>query len=259
MGAIRGSRVESMPIWQFLWNAWWREANATTRAIHLASVVLPMIAGAVLDPSVINIPLWVWPVIAAVLGAITFFVGVTKRALVLEREREPKVVISDPLQYPMPWPKAMDGEPVIHHYYVKIENTFLGSVTNCTLRDIEFENNRGHKAPVTGRFFRIRSERAASPKEHSYTRKFDLRGFGDAIEIDICSMNENEIGSPIVMYYANTPTDQQKNTINRELFPHYLTIRLTADNLLIPATKKFKIFISENGTLEMETVADGAR
>jgi uncharacterized protein affecting Mg2+/Co2+ transport len=252
-----------MSVWQFLWKAWWREANATTRAIHLAAVVLPMITGAAIelsttDPSTVPIPLSVWPVIAVVLGAITFIFGITKRALVLERALEPKIAISDPQKYFMPWKQSQEGERVNHHYFITVTNLSNKHIKNCSIKDSSFTNSRGHESPVKGRFFRCRSERAADSKLHAYTRTFDLKGRNDSEKFDICSMDEGKAGSPIFMYYATTSTDQQKNSISRELFPHTLTARVTADNLAVPETKTFEISVSDRGSLRMETLENGA-
>ncbi len=248
-----------MSVWQFIWNAWWREANATTRAVHLASVGLPMIASVVVDPSVVSIPLWTWLVVAVCLGAITFFAGVLRRGLALEREREPKILISDPQEYFMPWRQEQEGEKVNRHYFVTVTNLSVEHIKNCSMKDSSFINNRGHESPVKGRYLRCRSERVADPRAHTFARTFDLKGKGDSEEFDICSMDDGKAGSPIFMYYATTSTDQQKDSISRELFPHTLTVRVTADNLAVPETKTFYIAVSDGGNLKIETLENGAR
>lgn len=204
-------------------------------------------------------PAWVWA--SLTIGAVFLVVmyGNTKRAYELERALEPKLSISDPQEFFMPWRPALEGEPVNHHYFIVVTNISVEHVKNCSIRDSSFINNRGHESPVKGRFFRCRSERAADSKLHAYTRTFDLKGKNDSEEFDICSMDEGTAGSPIFMYYATTSTDQQKDSISRELFPHTLTVRVTADNLTVPETKTFKISVSDRGNLKMETLENGAR
>ena len=230
-----------------------------TRAIQVATVTLPAVMALIVGVSGGEWIRDVWPArvwLLITLGAVvgTFVIGVTKRAYVLERDHKPRISISDPEQYFMPWLEAQQGNRVNRHFYLKITNKSFGNISKCAVQDAGFENNRGHISPVRGRFFRLRSERGADMTAHAYTRSVDLRGKDDDFDIDICSMDGGEANSRVIMYYATSPTQQYPNAIVRDLFPHYLTVRVTAENMINPETRKFKIYVSDNGELKMEAV-----
>ena len=252
-------RVERMSFLEFLWRAVWREVGMVTRAIQIATVTLPALMTLIVGVSggewTQDVwPAWVWLLITCAALLVTFMYGVTMRAFTLEKEREPKIFISDPREDFMPWPKAQSGERANHYYYIAVSNISSLHIKNCSVRDIKFENNRGHIAPLKGRYMSLRSERFANRQSHTFTREIDLRGKGDTIEVDICSMDEGEPDSRIIMYNATRPTDQYPNAITRELFPHYLTISVTAGNLPVPEVREFKIYVTSNGDLKMEPI-----
>jgi hypothetical protein len=175
----------------------------------------------------------------------------TRWAYALEAGQHASVSISAPRDYFMPWARHQAGERVHHHFYLTISNTSTGVIKNCSIQEWGFVNKLKHEAPNKGRYLRLRSERSAEPAIHSFTRAFDLRGKGDEIDIDICSMDEGDPNSRVVMYYATSATDQQKNAIIRSLFPHKLTVRVTAENLAYPVFKEFEIAIEGDGQLVM--------
>ena len=55
-------------------------------------------------------------------------------------------------------------------------------------------------------------------------------------------MMEGSANSYVAMTYATVPTSQQKGLISQAVFPHWLEVTVTADNLAIPQKKMFKIF-----------------
>lgn len=230
-----------------------------TRAIQAATVTVPAVMAIVVGVSGGDWtkdvwPAWIWLslTLGAVVAALVF--GIGKRAYNLERGHQARISISDPREDYVPWDGAQRGERVTHHYYITISNISFGNINNCSVREDSFVNNRDHEAPAKGRFLRLRSERTADPITHEYTRTFDLRGKDDSVEIDICSMNEGEDNSRVVMYYATRPTQHHPNAIIRDLFPHFLTIYITADNLAIPEIRKFKICITGRGDLSVESL-----
>ena len=76
----------------------------------------------------------------------------------------------------------------------------------------------------------------------------------DFVGIDICEMDETDPNSRVLMTYATEPTNLQKMAIVRRVFPHYLTVQVTADNLAEPERKSFKIHISDDGYLRVDTI-----
>ncbi len=179
-----------------------------------------------------------------------------KKIAILEEELIPKIEISDPQQYFMPWRPAQMGERVHRHFFITITNISSTTIKNCSVEEYAFTNVFGHTPPSQGRVFRLCSERAADPKEHPYTRKFDLRGKDDKKDVDICSMNEGLNDSLVHMYYATTKTEQQKDSIKRNVFPHILIIQVSADNISQPVRKSFKIYITDDGNFAMDTIED---
>ncbi len=199
--------------------------------------------------NLVLVPSW-WPSSVAALASVGVFVAA--RSIWINRKLTPKISISEPKHYFMPWKDAQEGKRVNRHFYLTITNQSFGSVTSCSVQDAGFENDKGHVAPVAGRHFRLRSETVAAASSHTYARSLDLRGKGDEFDIDICSMDEGHENSRVVMHYATSPTQQYPNAIAQELFPHYLTMRVTAENLANPETRRFKIYIADNGDLKME-------
>jgi hypothetical protein len=175
-----------------------------------------------------------------------------QRIALLDDERKPKFSISDPREDFVPWQDAQQGGRVNRHFYLTITNESFGNITRCSVQDARFENNRGHISPITGRHFRLRSERGADEISHTYATSLDMHSRGAVFDVDICSMNEGEQNSRVIMYYATSPTHQYSNEIAREAFPHNLTIRVTADNLANPELRSFRIYIANNGDLRME-------
>ena len=208
--------------------------------------------------NLVLIPSW-WPATVTALAIVC--VLVVARIAWINHKIRPKISVSEPQQYFMPWSDYLEGKRVNRHYYLTVTNKSFGNITKCSVQDARFENNKGHVAPVRGRYFRLRSERGANTTSHTYARELDLRGKGDDFDIDICSLHEGEEDSRVIMYmyYATSPTLEYPNALRRDLFPHYLTVRVSADNLAHPETRKFKIFIADNGDLKMETAEDAAR
>lgn len=206
--------------------------------------------------NLVLIPSW-WP--ATVIALALVGVLVVWRNLWLNHQLVPKISISEPKQYFLPWREADQGNRVNRYYYLTITNNSFGNIENCSVQDARFENIEGHVAPVTGRHFRLRSERGADTASHTYARSVDLRGKGNEFDVDICSLDEGQENSRVIMYYATSPTQKYPNELRRELFPHFLTVRVSAANMARPETRKFKILIADNGDLKMETAEDAAR
>jgi hypothetical protein len=60
------------------------------------------------------------------------------------------------------------------------------------------------------------------------------------------------------MYYATRTTDEQRSAIARDLFPHFLTVQVTSDDLKIPERRIFRISVTECGDLQMKEIEIGA-
>jgi hypothetical protein len=61
------------------------------------------------------------------------------------------------------------------------------------------------------------------------------------------------------MQYAIASTENMHSDLPRGLFPYWLTVRVTADNLATPSMKSFHFDVTGDGFLKMETVADVSR
>ena len=84
-----------------------------------------------------------------------------------------------------------------------------------------------------------------------------MKGKDDSVGIDICRLDETKEGSRVNMTYAGQPTSGQTTQIIRRMFPHWLTVSVTADNLSVPVNKTFKIEVTPDGFLTMETSEEG--
>ncbi|MEX1108005.1 MAG: hypothetical protein WEC00_03750 [Dongiaceae bacterium] len=170
----------------------------------------------------------------------------------LEHYKVPKIEISDPMQYFVPWLEEKRGNHAERHFSITVTNISNGQITECSVQEDSFKNTMGHVAPERGRYFRSKNERKANSQEHEFERSFNLRGKGDSRDIQICSFDERQDDARVTMCYATKPTDQQKDSIHVSMFPHILTVRVTANELAQPEYKTFKISV-KNGTLEMES------
>lgn len=195
---------------------------------------------------------WLWA--SFTLALFVMLIVIARRAYDLDADRIPKVTLSLPQEHLSPWQRAQEGHKVSRHFYLTVTNNSSGKIENCSIQEAEFVNNRSHIAPVSGRHFRLRREQQANTEHHAYTKTFDLRGMGDSVEIDVCSLDEGKPGSDVIMYYATVPTEHYMNSIPRSLFPHFLTIRVTADNMPIPIEPTYRIFVKPNGDLGMELI-----
>lgn len=168
------------------------------------------------------------------------------------KEREvPKIEISDPIEKPMPGAMPRQHE---RWFQVEVVNKSTTTLRNCSLREVSLVNRYDHAAEVTGRTFRLSSERYADMKNHTYQRFFDLRG-GESERLEIAQLSEHIDIARVIMLYATEKTAPQMNAIPRSFFPHVLTVQATADNLAAPVRKSFLLAISPEGQLEV-TVCD---
>jgi hypothetical protein len=202
---------------------------------------------------------------ALVIGLVVLLVFITPARLWVENQKvinryeeaaSPRVSISDPKEFFLPWFDHSMGQDVVHHFYITITNDYAGRLTNCSVREESFVNVIGHEAPERGRYFRLRRERKADKEAHEFERTFDLRGKGSSEDIEICSFDERSADSQVVMYYATKPSDRQKDWIGQAVFPHTLVVAVSTDEVPNQVCKTFKILI-ENGKLLMKTVSDG--
>jgi hypothetical protein len=160
----------------------------------------------------------------------------------------PWIKISDPIEDHHPWQASSSAKAGRRYWSIEVVNKSTATLTNCRLTDHKFVNYYGREAPHAGRPFRLKNERD-SVEAHS--RKFTLQGRGDKVGIDICSMDETNPRAPVVMSYAVTSL----NSIDRKAFPHWLTLRFTADDIQ-PTDRMFKIYISDDGFLVMQAAWD---
>jgi hypothetical protein len=200
-------------------------------------------------------PWWGWALTATVTALFIVLWRLLQRAYSLEKALQPEIRISDPRCYFLPWKDKSVSDKGERHFFVTIENLGVGHIKNCSLKEVAFKNRFDHTAPESGRVFRKKLERRADRTTHTYERYFDLRGKGDTEEIEICYMDETQGVLAVVMTYATTPSHAYKDSIPRGLFPHELTVRVTADNLAVPIEKTFIIDVTSNGYLSVETLA----
>jgi hypothetical protein len=194
----------------------------------------------------------VWVVGPGIVLSLLFFWTLTY-ATEFRKRFDPTIEISDPKEDHEPW-GATVTQKSIRRYSINVTNLSSERLANCSVTEFSFKNVHGRFAPETGRYFPKRSDRRADKTIHRFDQFFDLKGKGDSVGIDICAMNEISGSEGVFMTYATVPTSLQKDFISREMFPHWLVVRVTADNLPSPQNKEFKIFIDGNGYLRMETV-----
>ncbi len=116
----------------------------------------------------------------------------------------------------------------------------------------EFINRRGEAATEIGMLFRLSRERYSQTGQHTFTQTFELNGKDDKASIDIVALDE--VSSNFVkMQYATAASEKVFHELHKSLFPHWLTIRVTADSMA-SVTKSFCVYVSEGGFLRMETV-----
>jgi hypothetical protein len=178
-----------------------------------------------------------------------------------EREREPKIAISDPIG--MAFPKVHANQHVRRTFCVHIENLSVCHLSNCHVAVAQFINRRKEREIDSGYVFRLYRDRFSSETEHDFQQSFDLNGMGDVASIAIVSLDERSSDAPVIMQYATQHTSTNFHRLSRALFPHWLTVRVTAANMAVPVTKSFCIEVTTDGFLTMETVqnfskSDGA-
>jgi hypothetical protein len=87
-----------MSVWQFIWNAVWREAGNVTRVIQTIAVAVPFIIGLAVgliggEWSKEVWPTWVWALITITAMFLALFWGIASRAYALEKANIPKLEI----------------------------------------------------------------------------------------------------------------------------------------------------------------------
>ncbi|NQV79724.1 MAG: hypothetical protein HQ495_04175 [Alphaproteobacteria bacterium] len=197
----------------------------------------------------------VFVLLALIVAPYRVWSGERRAVIKFEEDRKPRIEIGEPQSYLVPWYAPEQGTRAMRHFFVPVKNISSGQIIACSVQDNGFTNVKGHAAPVRGRYMRLKRERDAQPSQHTFTRNFELRGKEDSVDIDICAMDEREGDSRVIMFYATTPTEQHGNAIIRSLFPHQLTLRVTAENLPAPVDKKFVIFV-DGDELKMESADD---
>ena len=175
-----------------------------------------------------------------------------QRIEILDAEREPKVEISDPVG--MAFPKIHGNNPTLRMFRIEIKNISTASLRNCRVKMARFINRRKEEEGESGYLFRIYRERFSVPGTHDFTQSFDLSGYGDVQSVAIVAMDERVPNSKVSMQYAIASTEKTYADLPRSLFPHWLTVRVTADNLATPSNKSYRIDVTNDGFLRMETV-----
>lgn len=248
-------------VWRFLWGVVWREVGNLTRVVQLIAVTIPFLLAIGFglfggEWSKEYWPVWVWASITAGAIFVVIFIGFVRRTYVLEKALEPQVIISEPIEDHLPWNVDTSQKARARHWSIEIENISKATIANCSVKELRFVNRFGRNAPEAGRYFRLKQERGADKSQHTYERFFHLRGIGDKTGIDICMANETKLSAGILMTYATSQTGTTKGLITPDVFPHWLTVRFTSDNIHKPIDKTFKIFVSDDGCLQMETASD---
>jgi hypothetical protein len=251
---------ERLSMAQFLWSVVWREASNVTRVIQTIAVTIPFVLTIGYGFVGVSWSRDLWP--ASLWGAVTvgtlFLVvvwGIFKRAYDLERDLLPKLEISDPKQHHEPWTQdaALKAK---RHWFITITSVTTTHLTNVSVQELKFVNALGRVAPESGRYFPLSAEGQSKGRVPALARLFDLRGKGTESNIDICAMDETAKEPRVLMKYATPPLEYH---IHQSVFPHTLTVRVTADQLPEPIDKAFRIYVTDDGFLRMETVSDVTR
>jgi hypothetical protein len=248
-----------MSVWRFLASAVWREVGVVTRVIQTVAVTIPftltLLIGALGGRWSRDLwPWWAWASLTLGLILVAMIVGVFRRAYVLESALEPKIEISDPKQHHKPWTQHASLKAK-RYWFVTVTSTTTKRLTGVSVRELELLNARGRVAPESGRYFPLAAEGLSKDELLELTREFELRGRGTKENIDICEMDETDDASRVLLKYATPPN----HLVHRKVFPHTLTIRVTANEMPEPVDKTFRIAITTDGFLKMETVNDVTR
>ncbi|MFN4229860.1 hypothetical protein [Parvibaculum sp.] len=241
----------------FFWSVVWRDASLLWRIASVTFSTGPAaiaFAGAYFGWSM-QLSTWFWISVTFALLAAMMLWRFFDTAFSLEKAQVAQIHIGDPEFYYFPWKGKSPGDKVERHFFVRVENLSTSHIKNCSLKEVGFRNRFGHVAPEAGRIFRRKVERHADQTRHEHDRYFDLRGKGDSVEVELCFMDERRDTMSVVMTYATSPSHIYKDSIPRSLFPHELTVSVTADNLLVPVQKTFVIDVTAEGYLSVVSSA----
>lgn len=163
-----------------------------------------------------------------------------------ESEAKPKIRIGEPEVLTSP---KGSNQPARRLFRIAIENLSTATIRNCRVREYDFVNLHGQHSGQQ-RHFRLAEESEIDHQVGAHTLQFDLKGKGDRQLIDIVSLDERSANANVGMQYANRPGSVPMDHIPRSLFPHDLTISVSADNFAEPIRRSFRIPI-DNGFLRM--------
>ncbi|RWD96311.1 hypothetical protein [Mesorhizobium sp.] len=238
---------------RFLWGVLWRDLGVTPRVYQAIGLIAPLILTWLATEFGIQIsyPAHTIVGVTAAIFIVIVFLRLFHRAYELEAALKPRIEISDPVESTMP--KIRGNNLALRFYSVTLTNLSDGDLKNCRVKMTEFINRRGEAATEIGMLFRLSRERHSKTGKHTFAQAFELNGKGDKVSIDIAALDEVN-GSFVNMQYATAASEKVFYELHRSLFPHWLTIRVTAD-AMASVTKSFCGYVSEDGFLRMETVA----
>ncbi|TJV41445.1 MAG: hypothetical protein E5Y02_18265 [Mesorhizobium sp.] len=237
---------------RFLWGVLWRDLGVAPRIYQAIVLVVPLMLTWLASEFGIKISYPAYSVVgvtAAIVASIVFL-RLFHRAYELEAALKPRVEISDPVESTMP--KMRGNNLALRFYSVTLTNLSDGDLKNCRVKMTEFINRRGEAATEIGMLFRLSRERHSQTGKHTFAQTFELNGKDDKASIDIVALDE-VAGSLVNMQYATAASEKVFHELPKTLFPHWLTIRVTAD-AMASVTKSFCIYVSNDGFLRMETV-----
>lgn len=238
---------------QFLWGVLWRDLGVTPRIYQAIGLIAPLILTWLASEFgiQINYPAYTIVGVTAAIVITIVFLRLFHRAFELEAALKPRVQISEPIESTMP--KIRGNNLALRFYSVTLTNLSDGDLKNCRVKMTEFINRRGESANEIGMLFRLSRERHSQTGKHSFAQTFELSGKDDKVSIDIAALDEVN-GHFVNMQYATAASEKVFHELHKSLFPHWLTIRVTAD-AMSSVTKSFCVYVSEDGFLRMETVA----
>jgi hypothetical protein len=237
---------------RFLWGVLWRDLGVTPRIYQAIGLVAPLMLTWLASEFGIQFTYPAYTIVGLTVAVVVIIVfsRLFHRAYELEAALKPKVEISDSIESTMP--KIRGNNLALRFCSVTLTNLSDGDLKNCRVKMTKFINRRGEAATEIGMLFRLSRERHSQTGKHTFAQTFELNGKDDKASIDIVAFDE--VGGNFVnMQYATAASEKVFHELHKALFPHWLTIRVTAD-AMASVTKSFCIYVSEDGFLRMETV-----
>ena len=120
-------------------------------------------------------------------------------------------------------------------FVLKITNDSSTQIIGCHVVQKSLINANGHKSDSDGQRFKLRCEQPLIIPSHIHQQSFDLAP-REPEYVSIAGIDETSQDSNVIMLYAarGAASEQIKNSIPRELFPHQLVLQICAENIPNP-------------------------